>query len=278
MTVVLLDGPMGTELARRGADTRGPLWSARALVERPDLVGAIHADYAAAGATVHTTATFRTQRRHAGPEWRSLVHTAVRLARDHVPVEHRVAGSLAPLMDCYQPERSPSEPGPEHAELADALAEEGVDLLLVETFPHVGEAVAAVQAAVRTGLPVWCALTAGYRADLLSPAELAAGARAVAEAGAEAVLVNCVPTARTLHYLSALPPQGVRLGAYANAGSDADGIGWDEAPEGPARYLEHARTWVAAGATLIGGCCGTGPAHIAALREGLNGPLATPQR
>lgn len=267
--IVLLDGPMGTELARRGVGTSGRRWSARALVERPDVVRAIHADYAAAGATVHTTATFRTQPRTIGPGWRELVTTAVSLARQAVPADHRVAGSIAPLADCYRPDLSPADPGPEHARLAQALAEEGVDLLLVETFAHVGEAVEAVGAAVSTGLPVWCALTSGYRGDLLDEDGLADGARRVVEAGAQAVLVNCTPVPQTLSRVRRLTGLGVPFGAYANAGSDADGIGWDRAPDGPQRYLTAARDWVEAGATLVGGCCGTGPEHVAALRDGL---------
>ena len=111
----------------------------------------------------------RTQRRHAGPRWRALAERAVALCRQAVGPDRRVAGSLAPLEDCYRPDRSAPNPGPEHAELAQALAAAGVDLLLCETFPHRGEAVAAVRAAVATGLPTWVAFTAGPGADLASP-------------------------------------------------------------------------------------------------------------
>ena len=269
MDVTLLDGPVGTELARRGFDTSGPAWSARALTEHPEALAAIHADYADAGATVHTTATFRTRRRTVGPAWRGLVRTAVALTRGAVPAHHRVAGSLAPLEDCYRPDLSPDTPFPEHAELAEALAEEGVDLLLVETFPHPGEALAATRAAVRTGLPVWVALTAGYRGDLLRPDEMGAAADRLVQAGAQAVLVNCTPAAETLAFVEALAGRGVAVGAYANAGSDADGIGWSDTPDGPPRYVGHARTWIAAGARIVGGCCGTTPAHISALHAAL---------
>lgn len=273
--MILLDGPLGTELARRGVDTSGRAWSARALTACPERIAAIHRDYARAGATVHTTATFRTQRRVLGDDWRPLVGVAVRLARGAVPRSHRIAGSIAPLEDCYHPERSPEAPFAEHLELARALAEEGVDLLLVETFAHVGEAVAATRAARSTGLEVWCALSAGYRGDLLELDDFERGAEAVRDAGAERVLVNCTPLAQTHAAVERLARSGRPIGVYANAGSDADGIGWDVSADGPRRYAEAALRWADAGATVIGGCCGTGPAHVRALREAFEGPSAS---
>ena len=69
MIATILDGPMGTELGARGVATPGPLWSAEGLVHAPGVVAAIHRDYAAAGASVHTANTFRTKRRQAGDGW-----------------------------------------------------------------------------------------------------------------------------------------------------------------------------------------------------------------
>ena len=228
--ITTLDGPMGTELAARGVPTPLPAWSAGALDSHPDVVADIHRAYAAAGATVHTTNTFRTQRRLFPERWAELAHRAVRLTRDAVPAGHRVAGSLAPLEDCYSPERSPPDPGPEHRELARVLAQAGCDLLICETFPHLGEALAAVEQAVTTGLETWVAFTAGPEADLLTPGDVAAGARAAARLGAAAVLVNCVPATRTLPYVKALAGVGVPFGAYANAGAPDDAIGWRPKP------------------------------------------------
>ena len=253
--------------------TPAPLWSAHALRAAPDVLKEIHAAYALAGATVHTAATFRTQRRAAGEAWEQLARLAVSIAREAVPTTHRVAGSIAPLEDCYHPERSPSQPGPEHAELATVLVDAGCDLLLCETFAHVGEAVAATQASAGRGLPVWTALTAGYRADLLTPKQAAEGALRLVDAGADAVLINCPPAVETLCYVDALVGavgQQVTVGAYANAGDAGDGMGWTDDPtrqtEGAERYAALARRWHDAGAHIIGSCCGTGPATIAALR------------
>lgn len=267
--VTILDGPTGTELARRGVPTPAPLWSAGAVLDAPDVLARIHRDYATAGATVHTAATFRTRRRAAGDRWEQLADSAVQLLREAVPAGTTLAGSIAPLEDCYRPDLSPDDPEPEHAELAARLVASGVDILLCETFPHVGEALAAVRAATGRGRPVWLALTAGYQGDLLTPTQMADGARAAVELGADAVLVNCVPATATLPFVQALVRavgDAVPVGAYANAGSLDAGLGWGRGPEGAQQYVALAEQWVDAGATLIGGCCGIEPATIAALR------------
>lgn len=268
-TVVLLDGPMGTQLAERGVSIPAPLWSAAALETAPDVVAQIHRAYADAGATVHTTATFRTQRRHAGPRWRALVRTAVELARASVPASHRVAGSVAPLEDCYEPWRSPGAAAfAEHAELADALAEDGVDLLLCETFPRIDEGLAALDAARRTGLPVWLAFTAGPDATLLSPREVADGAHRAMDRGADVVLFDCTAAARCDPYVEALAATPCVWGIYANAGAPSDGSHADDAA-GAARYAAMVGRWVERGATVVGACCGMGPAHVSAVARTL---------
>lgn len=258
--VVILDGAMGTELSRRGVPAPLPAWSAHALDVAPEVVAAIHRDYAAAGATVHTANTFRTKRRSVGARWKELTLRAVGIARDSVG-QGKVAGSLAPLEDCYRPDLSPDLASrDEHRELAEALAEAGVDLLLCETFPSAVEARVAVEEAVRTGVETWVALLP--MGDMV----LREAARACIGAGATAVLVNCVAASRTLPHVRELGGLGVPFGAYANAGDASEGLGWDAEPERAAMaYAELALSWIDAGATLVGGCCGTGPAHVARL-------------
>lgn len=267
--VCILDGPVGTELARRGVATPPPLWSAGAIDAAPDVLAAIHRAYVDAGADVHTAATFRTRRRAAGDAWERLTRSAVRIAREQLPSDTVLAGSIAPLEDCYRPDLSPRSPGSEHAELAACLVDAGCDLLLCETFPHVGEGLAATRAASGRGVPVWTAFTAGFRGDLLTPKQVGEAARAAVDLGASAVLVNCVPAGQTLAFVCALVTAvgtQVPVGAYANAGPQSGGLGWGRGAEGATRYCELAEQWVDAGASLIGGCCGTEPATIAALR------------
>ena len=155
------------------------------------------------------------------------------------------------------------------AELARVLSGAGCDLLLCETFPLVEEGLVALEAALETERECWLSFTPGPRADLLTPAEIAGAARMAARAGAAAVLVNCVPIARALEFLlplaDALVGSNVALGCYANAGSPDERTGWTSAPVEPARYADAAGRWLEHGATILGGCCGTGPAHVRSL-------------
>jgi len=277
--ILLLDGPMGTQLGRRGVPTPPPGWSAYALRDAPHLVADIHRAYAAAGAQVHTANTFRTQRRHFPLDWRDRLETALGLARQAVGPGRTVAGSIAPLEDCYRPDLSPADARPEHRELARALVEAGADLLLVETFPHVGEGLVAVEEAVATGRPTWASFTPGPQGELLSPTQLAHAAREAAARGAAAVLVNCLPASRAHAWLLPLLDLGLSIpvGIYANAGHADEGLGWEAEVHGAAeRYADLAQGWVEAGAGIVGSCCGTGPETIAALARRLAPPLSGP--
>ena len=155
--------------------------------------------------------------------------------------------------------------------MARALVEAGVDLILCETFPHTHEALVAVEESVATGLETWIAFTAGPSGTLLSPTEMRAGAQAAVDAGASAVMVNCVAASRTLPFVHALAGLGVPLGAYANAGSADGGWTWGTDFAAPPAYVAYARQWVEAGATLIGSCCGTSPDTVALLCDQLTG-------
>jgi S-methylmethionine-dependent homocysteine/selenocysteine methylase len=227
----------------------------------PDVVQAVHEAYAALGCDAHRTNTFRTRAGTAGSAWTELARRAVRLARGAARPGQRVLGSLGPIEDCYRPDLAPSEREAEtmHAELASLLAAEGVDGLLCETFPSALEARAATRACAATGLPVWVALTAGPSGDLMTPADMREAARACVGAGASTVLVNCVAAERTAPFVAALAGLGVPFGAYANAAP------WNGPPIGPADYARAAEAWRASGATVLGACCGTGPAHVDAL-------------
>ncbi len=267
-----LDGPLGTELERRGVALPPPAWTAAALEQAPDTVVAIHAEYAAAGAEVHTTNTFRTRDCClAGTPWAgrgaALAATAVALCRDGAGPEARVAGSLAPLADCYRPDLTPDDADlqREHTALARILAASGCDLLLVETMPTARELSIATCAAVATGLPVWSAITLGPRGDFFDRTGVLSAWAQAAEAGAEAFLINCVPADRITPVLATLCDRaagdGPALGAYGNTIFSAAGE-WS-----PERYADEAVAWADLGAGIVGGCCGTTPAHLAALTD-----------
>ncbi len=265
----LLDGPVGTELLARGVPTPLPLWSASAIDGAPGVLGEIHAAYAAAGARIHTANTFRTQPGLMGAGFEGAARRAVAIARANIQAGARLAGSLAPVEDCYHPERSPGLAArPSHEALAQVLANAGCDLLLCETFPIALEAWVAVEACVATGVTTWVAFTAGPGGTLMTPDSMMAAARGAIERGAARVLVNCTPATVTLPFVQALATLGSPVGAYANAGHVDDAMGWraDDVP-GATRYADLAAEWVAAGASVVGSCCGTGPAHTAALAQ-----------
>ena len=265
----LLDGPMGSALEARGIALPAPLWTAAAVIEHGDAVVDVHRSYAALGVDVHTAASFRTTARSLAdspwaPRWREVLGRALTLCRAGAGAGARVAGSMAPLEDCYRPDLVPSDAhlASEHGELARALAEAGADLLLVETMNTTRELRAATRAAAATGLPVWAAVTLGPDGDFFSRDALERAAATAADAGAEAFLLNCTPpelVSPRLEHLAGRRARPPRLGAYANAlfpGHDA---------VTPEQYAVHARRWRTAGADILGTCCGTTCAHLAAL-------------
>jgi S-methylmethionine-dependent homocysteine/selenocysteine methylase len=266
--MIVIDGATGTELARRGVDTRGPLFSAAGLAAGgpggvPG-VHLVHLDYARAGAQVVTAATFRTGPRAAGPRWRDLTRTAVRLAKASGAL---VAGSIAPVEDCYRPDLRPPAAiaFDEDRKLAKALAEDGCDLLLVETVAAADEGLAAVRAAVEMGLPVWVSAMASPAATMLSGDDLRAFFEHARAAGVKATLLNCTPCDGIDRALEKADV-GLPFGAYANMGEVDPASGWPSTPVlSPEAYAARARAWLEKGATILGGCCGTTPAHIAAL-------------
>jgi len=271
--VTILDGPMGTELARARVACPEPAWTAHAVEHASRQVEDLHRAYARAGAQVLTTCTFRARRRYLPETWARVAQRAVELARGAAGSGVRVAGSIAPVFDCWRPDLSPARSDPqatlaEHAELAQLLAETGCDLLLCETFPSTAEGLLATDAALATGTETWLALTPGYRANLLTPRDVAVAARDAAKLGAGAVLVNCCPAMRTLDYVHALADAvggAVPIGAYANAAGREGALGSAGGADAPKRYADLAERWLAAGATILGGCCGTTPEHTAEL-------------
>jgi S-methylmethionine-dependent homocysteine/selenocysteine methylase len=280
--LLLLDGATGTELERRGAPVSLPLWSSHALLHAPELVTAIHAEYAAAGADLLTANSFRSQRRNLergglGERARELTALAVQLARSaarEVAAEREVfvLGSAPPLEDCYRPDLVPDAAAlsREHAEHAEHLAAAGVDAILVETMNCVREAVAAVHAARATGLPVLVSFACWDGPRLLSGQPLAEALSAVLPEEPAAVLLNCLPPSNVAACLPLLRDCGRRFGVYPNLGAPLDEAGRtrSEACE-PEAFAELALGWRASGASLLGGCCGTTPAHIDALAQKL---------
>jgi S-methylmethionine-dependent homocysteine/selenocysteine methylase len=269
---VVLDGATGTELERRGARSDLPLWSSWALLEAPELLRRIHADYLGAGVDALTAATFRTHARSlaaAGLEARAgeLTAAAVRLAREAAERADRetlVLGSAAPLEDCYHPERVPGADAlaREHAQHARNLFRAGVDAILVETMNSAREAAAAAEAARAAGAELLVSFVCGPAARLLSGEPLAEALDAVRAFAPAAVGVNCLAPAAVDACLPVLRRADAPFLVYPNlvAGS---------AHAEPEAFAEAALRFATAGAAGLGGCCGTTPAHLAALARRL---------
>jgi len=263
---LVLDGATGTELERLGVPSELPLWSARGVIEAPQTVLAIHRAYLAAGAQALTANTFRTQRRtldHAGQGHRAgeLTNRAVQLARQAAAEKSVfVLGSAPPLEDCFRPELVPDDASltREHEEHARNLVRAGADAVLVETINTIREAVAAVRAARECGAAVLASFVSRGHARLLSGEPLDEAIDAVARFGPLAVGVNCLPPGAVSPCLGVLQRAGLPFLVYANL----IGPGEQRSPE---EYGRCASGWIAAGARIVGGCCGTGPEHIRAL-------------
>jgi homocysteine S-methyltransferase len=274
--VVLLDGATGTELQRRGVPTPLPLWTADAAVRSADVLRRIHQDYLEAGADIVTANTFRTapyllRKLNREREAVELTRRSVEVARAACAAAGRglVAGCMAPLEDSHRPERVPSGDVllREHAAHAHALQEAGVDLLLVETMNTAREAHDAATAALETGLPVLVSLILDPHGagELLSGEDLDVAWAHLRPLPVAGFLVNCTPPAVITQALERMQWSGESrpIGAYANFGREDERNGWaPDTSTPPEAYGTAVHEWLQRGARLVGGCCGTTPAHL----------------
>lgn len=286
----LLDGGMGRELKRIGAPFRQPEWSALALIEAPEFVLRAHRAFVDAGARIITTNSYAVVPFHIGEErfaaqGRVLAERAGRLARQAAsesaePVT--VAGSLPPALGSYRPDLFDHQCSVAiHRELIAGLRAH-VDVWLAETQSSTAEVRAVAQALGTELKPLWVSFTlldeVNESPQLRSTEPVGEAVRVAAELGARVVLFNCsqpevmaAALAEARDVLDSLD-QSIELGVYANAfppvsteakaNSTLLEIRSDLDPES---YLRWSRSWVAAGASIVGGCCGIGPEHIAQL-------------
>ncbi len=291
---ILCDGAMGTQLYARGAAFES---SFEALnLTRPELVSDIHRAYLAAGAEIIETNTFGANRfklaeYNLAQQVVEINAAGVQLARQAVESARRtafVAGSVGPLGVRLAP-TGPLEPEEANAafrEQITALCEAGADILLLETFGDLAEIQEAIRAARAVcDLPIVAQMTftldgrtpLGHTPDVV--------ALALAKMGVEVIGANCsVGPARVLPVIEAMraalaasdlanPPY---LSAQPNAGWPESAAGRIMYPATPEYFGDYARRFVMAGVTLVGGCCGTTPDHIRAMRLTLNALMLAP--
>jgi 5-methyltetrahydrofolate--homocysteine methyltransferase len=278
---VLLDGGMGTLLQDRGLEDggAGELWN----VERPEVVREAHEQYAAAGARVLTTNTFggtrpRLQMHGLEDRVHELNAAAARIARE-VADEHGilVAGDLGPTGELLAPlgTMTPGQAEEIFAEQLRGLAEGGIDLVLIETMSDLAEVEAAVRAArsVVPDLPVLATLSFDTNLRSMMGVRPADAVTALAALGVDAVGANCGRGPEEMEQIAAeladARPEGLLLIAQSNAGLPQVVGDHFEYDASPADMAEHARRLQKVGIDLVGACCGSTPAHTAAIREAL---------
>lgn len=289
---LILDGALATELEARGCDLADSLWSAKVLMEQPELIYAVHRDYFAAGAQVAITASYQATPRGFAARGLEigkageLIRLSVTLAQRARDDYRAASGTTAPLLVAgsvgpwgaylangaeYRGDYAlpPEEMKDFHRPRVAALLEAGVDLLACETLPSFGEAQALI--ALLAEFPqssAWFSFTLRDAEHISDGTPLESVMKVInAAPQVVAVGINCIalesvtPALRTLQALTQKP-----LLVYPNSGEqyDAESKSWHSAPSG-CTLQEKFSEWQQAGAQLIGGCCRTSPEDIRAI-------------
>jgi homocysteine S-methyltransferase len=268
--VLVCDGAMGTMLYGRG------IFLNRCFDElnltQPDLVAEVHREYVRAGADVIETNTFganrfKLQNFGLADRTRTINAQGARVARHAARDGAWVAGSIGPLGVRIEPwgRTGVDEAEAAFAEQAEALAEGGVDLFMLETFRDLSELIAAVRAVRRvSALPIVAQMTTAEDGHTLDGTPPETFAPALERAGANVIGVNCsvgpaamLETIESMARFTSLP-----LAAQPNAGRPRDVEGRNLYLCSPEYMATYVRRFIGAGARLVGGCCGTTPDHI----------------
>jgi len=290
--ILLIDGAMGTELERRGVPMNEFSWSGASLVEAPEAIVAAHEDYIRAGAEVIITNTFGVgpymfEEMGYGDRTDELIRSSVdlaRRARDNTGIDVAIAGSIAsPGILNKDWVRNAEMPGEEAMmesayRMASQLARGGCDMIALEMMMDDVVAPVGLKAGKATGLPVWLGLSLKWneaRDTLVSHSsrkEVSLDVMLDALLPLEPDAINIMHTG-----IDATGPALNRvrarydgiLGAYPESGYFTM-PNWQfvDIIE-PADLVTQARAWVDQGVTILGGCCGLGPVHIAALRDAI---------
>ncbi len=274
-SVIVADGAMGTMLQAAGlppgASPEG--W----LLDNPDAVRDVHRAYVEAGANMVLTCTFggtraRLERSGLAERLAEINRRAVEIAREAAGDEVYVAGDIGPLGEFLAPlgKMTYEQAVAIFAEQAAALAQAGVDVLYIETMSDLNEIRAAVEGAQQAGLdiPVFATLSFDSHGRTNMGVRPEQAAEMLVSLGVAAFGANCGATLEmtegAVAKMHAIAPQALLI-AKPNAGKPRlveQEVVYDAMPEDMAEY---ARKFVALGARVVGGCCGSTPAHIAAI-------------
>lgn len=287
---LIIDGAMSTALERLGANLNDPLWTAKVLMDEPELVAKVHEAYARAGADVAITCSYQAsaaglaKRGLSEKEAYAVIKRSVELAREGCARGGRgdaiVAGAVGPygafLADGseYRGDYhlSDDELRSFHALRLDALKAGGCDLYAVETQPQMAEIRTVVQMAAERDMPCWVTMT--HKAG--DPTRLPDGTMLIEAAAwldhqpnVVAVGLNCVPKSTAIIAVEALRAGSAKpLILYPNSGETYDPATktWHQPEAGAHAWEEDAMRWKRAGVRCLGGCCRTLPEDIRAIR------------
>lgn len=272
---LLFDGAMGTELYKRGIFINRCFEEAN--LASPDLVLSVHRDYRDAGAGVLTTNSwgagrFKLARHNLQDKIAEINRAAVTLARSVAGYELFVAASIGPLGPRLEPVGAvtASEALAAFREQIEILADAGADLIILETFGDVREAVIALQAAheVAGDFPVIASLTIDMEGNPLFGMRLEEAMGRLLEAGADGIGLNCSvgpqPMLRAAKRMRAHNPS-VPLCIEPNAGLPRQIEGRMIYMSTPEYFATYAKYYLQEGVRMVGGCCGTTPEHIRAM-------------
>jgi len=295
--ITILDGGMGRELFRSGAPFRQPEWSALALMEAPEHVARVHQAFAEAGADIITTNSYAVVPFHIGKErfdsdGARLARLAGSLAREVATrTGVKVAGSIPPLVS-YRPDLFVAESARSILSVLIEALSPNVDVWLAETQSSLAEVQLISEMLASDDRPLWVSFTLedieseavleGRREPTLRSGESVSDAtRLVRDIGGRAIMFNCsqpevMEAAVKVARATLGPDSPLRIGVYANAfTTEADDVDANVSIHDirtdldPTAYSVWPKSWVAAGATMIGGCCGISPEHIKKLRSEL---------
>jgi len=270
-TPVVFDGAMGTEIYSRGVFINRCF--DEVCLTSPDLIRTIHEDYLRAGADVIETNTFGANRiwlqEYGLAEKTVAINLAgARLARAAAGDTHYVAGSVGPCLRAGQLLRDEHRHRLEAAfrECTEALAEGGVDALILETFTCIDELLLAAEAASRTGLPLIASFTIAAGDQLATPSPRVPEAVSLLDQSpfVGAIGFNCGSGPAPLFRIAelAIPLTAKPVVIMPNAGQPQQVEGRMLYLATPEYFTAYGKKFIEIGARGIGGCCGTTPAHI----------------
>lgn len=287
--ITILDGSMGQELVKRAPEDPTPLWGTKVLIDHPDIVRAVHDDYFAAGADIATLNSYailhdRLEKFDLDDKFAELHRAACQVAIDSRDAHGSgsIAGSLGPLGWSYRADMAPpiDEAAALYAEIAE-LQSPMVDLFIAETMSGLDQAEGALKGAAQGKKPVWvaCSVDDEDGTKFRNGDPLTGILDLATKYEADAILINCsIPEAVT-QGVPELVGKGFKIGCYANgftkissdfaAGQTTVDLLKARQDLTPSAYADFAERWAEMGATIIGGCCEVGPAHISEIKRRL---------